>query len=713
MLEVFEKISNIISEFEIGVLLVGKDQRIWWANDYVLKKYESKGNLIGKNYDVVMECDDNCKDVLNSSFSSNEIKRIILPFKSNEDQIEYCRIIFIPIKEGNRSIEQVLLLIINLSKSEKTAYEIFELNKFLSNVVLNSADAIISLDCQGRIKSWNKGAETIFEYKSNEVIGRKLDFLFPRSLIEEGEPEWIEKVVLENNAIVNYETERITKSERAIIASVTRTLLKNEENEIVGFSEIIKDITDGKKIEEELKNTVEELSKLNQIAEFIHSTHNIDELLNLMLTGVTAGEGFRFNRAFLFLYNEDKKVLEGTNAIGPSNPEEAGKIWSSLGKSKSLKDILSLYKDNVDKTDIEIKKIVQNIKIDISNNNNILCKAFNTGQHFIVEKDKAFDNETLNLLKELNTDHFIVIPLIGRKNSIGVLVVDNAISKARIHEEEIGLMRLFARQSSLAIENAKLYNSIEEKLNLLSKAYLDLENSQKKLIEAERLAGVGAVTAKIAHEIRNPLASIGGFVRIVKENLKDDDINLDSINIVVEEVSRLEKILADIVSFIKPKTISEKKIGNLNDTIEKNLKIMSEEFSENKIILEKYLFNDLPELYYDDWEISQVLLNLFRNAIQAMSSSGKLTIRRYLSDDMVKVEVEDSGKGIPENIIKEVFNPFFTTKSKGMGLGLPICKQILSNHKFDIDIRSELNKGTIFTLNFPLINNTKQQNLDF
>ena len=77
MLEVFEKISNIISEFEIGVLLVGKDQRIWWENDYVLKRYESKGNLIGKNCDVVMECNDNCKDVLNSSFSSNEIKRII------------------------------------------------------------------------------------------------------------------------------------------------------------------------------------------------------------------------------------------------------------------------------------------------------------------------------------------------------------------------------------------------------------------------------------------------------------------------------------------------------------------------------------------------------------------------------------------------------------------------------------------------------------
>jgi len=140
---------------------------------------------------------------------------------------------------------------------------------------------------------------------------------------------------------------------------------------------------------------------------------------------------------------------------------------------------------------------------------------------------------------------------------------------------------------------------------------------------------------------------------------------------------------------------------------------MSEEFSENKVILEKCLFNDLPELYYDDWEISQVLLNLFRNAIQAMPSSGKLTIRSYLFNDMIKVEIEDSGKGIPENIIKEIFNPFFTTKSKGIGLGLPICKQILSSHKCDIDIRSELNKGTIFTLSFPLINDTKQQNLDF
>jgi len=705
MLEIFEKVSSVVSEFEIGVLLIGKDRRIWWANDYILKKFGSEGNLIGKNCEVVLKNSEGCERVLDSAFKSNEIERIITTWKTKNDQIEYCRSIFIPIREENDRVEHILFLIINLSKREKLAYEIIEMNKFLSNVVHNSADAIISLDCNGRIKSWNRGAEVIFEYKSEVVIGKGLDFLLPKRLIEDKELEWIEDVVLKNNAIVNHETERITKSGKRIIAEVTRTLLRNENNEVIGFSEIIKNITDRKKIEEELKNTIEELSKLNEIAEFVHSTHDENEILNLMLTGVTAGEGFRFNRAFLFLYIEDKMLLEGSNAVGPSNPEEAGRIWSALGRPRSFKDMLNLYKDNVDKTDITIKKIVKNIKVPISNENNILVKSFNTGQHIRIEKENTSDPETLNLLKEFNTDHFIVIPLIGRNRSIGVLVVDNAISGERIHEEEIGLLRLFAHQSSLAIENAKLYSSIEEKLKLLEEAYNDLEESQEKLMQAERLAAVGEVTARIAHEIRNPLVSIGGFARVIKKELESGNINFEQINIIIDEVARLEKILANIVSFSKTTHISDKKLGTINNTIDRAVKIMNEEFNSHKIIIEKSLASNLPELYYDDWEISQVFLNLFRNAIQAMPFSGKLFLRSYLFDNEVKVEIEDTGSGVPENVIRDIFNPFFTTKSTGVGLGLTICKQILSSHNCNIDIKSELNKGTTFILSFSVIKN--------
>ena len=432
-----------------------------------------------------------------------------------------------------------------------------------------------------------------------------------------------------------------------------------------------------------------------------------------MLTGATAGEGFRFNRAFLFIYNENEMLLEGKNAVGPSNPEEAVRIWSSLGRPRSLKDILNLYKDNVDKTDVAITNIVKNIKIPVSNKSNTLVKSFNTGQHIRVEKKKTSDPETLNLLNEFNTDHFIVIPLIGRERSIGVLVVDNAISGKRILEEEIGLLRLFAHQSSLAIENAKLYTSLEEKLKLLGETYNDLEKSQEKLMQAQRLATVGEVTARIAHEIRNPLVSIGGFARLIKRELESGNINLERLNIIIQEVARLEKILADIVGFTKPIYVSDKKLKNINDTIERVVKIMSEEFNSHKIILEKSLDRNLPELYYDDWEISQVFLNLFRNAVQAMPSSGKLFLRSYLFDDQVRIEIEDTGSGVPEYMVRDIFNPFFTTKSAGMGLGLTICKQILSNHNCDIDIKSELNKGTTFIVSFPItkhsVNNYKMK----
>lgn len=702
MLELLEKVSKVVSEFGIGVVLIDKYRKIRWANQSILKSYNLEDGLIGKECGVIFKNLSACGKVLNSAFLSNEIERVTTQCNFCDNNIRYCRTIFIPVSEGSNEVEYVIALLLNLSERERSAYEILELNKFLSNVVHNSADAIISLDREGKIKSWNKGAETIFEYKKDEVIGKKLDFLLPKNLIEEKELEWIEETVLDDDAIVNYEAERITKSGKRIVANVTRTLLREENNEIVGYSEIIKDITDRKRIEEELKNTIEQLSKLNEIAEFIHGTHNENEILNLMLTGVTAGEGFRFNRAFLFIYNEEKMILEGRSAIGPSNPEEAGIIWHSLGKAHSLKDVLNIYKDNVDNTDIAIKKIVKNIKIPISDVNNILVKSFKTAQHFLIEKERTTEPGALNLLQTLNTDHFIVVPLIGKYKTIGVLVVDYAITKKKMHEEEIGLLRLFAHQSSLAIENAKLYESLEEKLQLLKETYDNLEKSQEKVMHYEKLATIGQVTAKIAHEIRNPLVSIGGFANLLKKNLERGNIDFENVNIIIDEVARLEKILSNIVSFTKQKHISEKKFGNINETMEKTIKIMAGEFSSNNILVEKLLSTDVPKLYYDEWGISQVFINLFRNAIHAMNSKGTLFLSSYVYYDTVKIEIEDTGSGIPEDMFENIFDPFFTTKSYGMGLGLSICKQILSDHNCNIDIKSELNKGTTFTISFPI-----------
>lgn len=228
MLELFEQINKIVSEFGIGVLLINKEKKIQWTNDYILRKFESKGNPIGKNIDEVFKNNDSCLKLLDTAFNSNEIERIVTPFEMINGEPTDCRVLFVPVRENGGNIEHILALIINLSKREQLAYDILKKKEFLSNIVQNSADAIISLDSDGKINSWNKGAEVIFGYKPEEVIGRKLDFLLPQYLIEEKELEWIENAVLKNGAIVNYESERVTKSGKKIVAELTKTLLKNE-----------------------------------------------------------------------------------------------------------------------------------------------------------------------------------------------------------------------------------------------------------------------------------------------------------------------------------------------------------------------------------------------------------------------------------------------------------------------------------------------------
>lgn len=708
MYELIRKVNKIISNHNIGVLLVDKNRTIIWANEYILKKYESLGGVIGNECSVVLRSEETCRKKLETAFERNEIDKTITQYQTDDNLIDYYRTIFVPIQESNNNVEHVLILIVNLSDREKIAHEVVELNKFLSNVVHNSADAIISLNQDGKIIIWNSGAEVIFGYKADEVTGRNLDFLLPQKLIKENELGWIEEVVHRENALVNHETERITKSGKIIIAEVTRTLLKNEDNEVIGYSEIIKDITDRKRIEEELKKTIEELSKLNEIAEFVHCTLDENEILNVMLTGVTAGEGFRFNRAFLFLYNEESGLLEGVSAVGPSNPKDAEKIWPMLVGIKSLREVLNVYKDNVSKTNYAITEIVKDIKVTVNDGENVFAKCFNSGRHFAVEKGYTSDRDTLNLLNRLNTDHFVVIPLMGRDKSIGVLVVDNAVSGERMREEEIGLLRLLANQTSMAIENAQLYKNLQEKVELLEGAYLDVKKSQRKLMDQERLAAVGGVTAKIAHEIRNPLVSIGGFAKIMKKDIERGSVDYEHVDIIIEEVSRLEKILSEILSYTKPKNSSEKKQGNINNTIEKTISMMSAELNDRNIIIEKSLAKNLPEFYYDEWEISQVFINLYINAIQAIPDNGKIYIKSFLDNSNVIFEITDTGGGIPMHLVRNIFNPFFTTKSSGMGLGLTICKQILQEHNFTMDIKSELNKGTTFVISFPISKELKE-----
>jgi signal transduction histidine kinase len=235
----------------------------------------------------------------------------------------------------------------------------------------------------------------------------------------------------------------------------------------------------------------------------------------------------------------------------------------------------------------------------------------------------------------------------------------------------------------------------------LEEANKILQSQKYQLIESEKFAAMGKTAASIAHEIKNPLVSIGGFARLVHRKTKDRD-NRDSLQIVINETARLENLLQNILSFARPPEPKPEE-SNLNKLVAEVVRLVGQEIKETKRKIEIKTDLHVGDLImeFDGDLIKQVVLNLGRNAIQAMVKGGELTLKTDVNGDYAQVIVSDTGVGIPEHVQESLFTPFFTTKSTGTGLGLAVAKQVVVKHGGFIDFHSEQDRGSVFTVNLP------------
>ncbi|HJV36868.1 ATP-binding protein [Geomonas sp.] len=254
-------------------------------------------------------------------------------------------------------------------------------------------------------------------------------------------------------------------------------------------------------------------------------------------------------------------------------------------------------------------------------------------------------------------------------------------------------------------EIGKLITSFDSMVGKLDKAKKELESFHFQQMErADRLASVGEMAAGIAHEIKNPLTGIAAAITVLKDDFEAEDPRSSIINEVLEQISRLDKTVNDLLFFGKP-TAPEPSCTDLNSQLRKTLVFAGQHRGGKNIEKQLELQEDLPPVYVDPKQIQQVFLNLFLNAVQAMQQGGTLTVKSSLVEidgvPTVQVKVTDTGQGIPPQILEKIFTPFFTTKAQGTGLGLPICHRLIAQHNGRLSVISEDGKGTTFTVELP------------
>jgi len=487
------------------------------------------------------------------------------------------------------------------------------------------------------------------------------------------------------------ETQLITeKGDRRYVRNISIPIRDNKDN-ITHVVKLSIDIT-------EKEEKIHQLSLLRKLAELMQGTLQIDRLLHLILTCVTAGTALGFNRARLFLVDKNRNVVYGKMAVGPSSWEEANKTWSEIGnKYEKLEDLIKASEDNY-RDDTPLHMITRLMAYSLTDEKEIIVSCIKNKKP-ILEKD-AFNNPDINknFVSMLDVNEFVFVPLVVREEVIGVICADNIYSRKPITEEHVQLLSTFANHAALAIESADAYKELAEKV-------MQLKDTQERLIRSERLAVIGNMAAYVAHEIRNPLVTIGGFARtILRASIQDNQIK-KSAGIIVDEVGRLEKILSNIMDFSKPLE-SVKVISQINEILENTCSLMEPYFKNSRINLIKKFDMKVPNIIMDPTRIKQVFLNLIKNAVESMPDGGRLVIETRVENEQVKINIVDTGEGMTTEILQNIFVPFFTTKVDGTGVGLSVSQKIVDDHGGHIKVKSELQGGTTFSIYLPIKNAT-------
>lgn len=422
------------------------------------------------------------------------------------------------------------------------------------------------------------------------------------------------------------------------------------------------------KSEEEMLLTVANQAAICIENSGLMETLDIDEILRLVLEGVIKNIGF--DRARLYLVNEKRNVLECKMAVG-----------------------------------VDVEKI-KGIELPLDPEASIVSRSVMEKKPYIIP-DARMDPRVNPVLKEkFNLHSLVVIPLFTKEKALGAIAADHTEPGRRLTQETLDSVMRFAQQAGLAIQNASMYQELKhfsrQMEERIQKTTADLRKTEAQLVRSEKLAALGQLAAGIAHEIRNPLTSINILIHSLRERLPSENSQQEDLKVIEEEIHRMNEIVNQFLRFAKPASPLLEKTDVLS-IVEETLQLLRPHIEKQRIVVEKE-FQALPMIQMDPEQMKQAMLNLLLNAIQAMPEGGELTLRGQNSKEgqWIHLSIEDSGMGISPEDIDKLFDPFFSTKEGGIGLGLSITHRIIDQHHGKIEVESDPGHGTLFTVWLPI-----------
>jgi two-component system NtrC family sensor kinase len=734
--EVTKRLEKIAEMGDDGIIVFEGDYRIEFANTVAseLTGY-SKEQLVGLDFRrLLSDKDIGYLSQMHSEVGVDESKRVCieteaLTAKGMKFDAEIC----ITIEKMEKGGVRTYAYLRDISQRKRMEREIREATKRFEKIAEMGEDGIIVFDEDSRIEFANQMASEIVGLPKDQILGREFF-----TLIGKRDEEFLEEMVLRGEGLgekVCMEMSIRTPQNQTKEAEVCVAPTQSEDGRMKTYA-YIRDITERKKFEKQLRESEEKFRNL------------FERVRHGLFISSRGGKFIDCNQALLEMagYEEKEKFLKIDIAkdlyVNPEDRKKFQKLIEEQGYVKDLEvefkkkngEVITVLLTAHAKRD-ERGKIIgyEGLNIDISDRKRI-------------ERELKEANEFLMNLIEDSVDGIIVTDMKGdilifNKGAENILgyQAEEVVGKMNIrsiyppgvakevmekikspdyggigkltsfpitHKRKDGELiegdlsaSLIYDENGKEIASVGIFKDLRERLRIER----ELREMQQALLQSEKLAAMGRLTSQIAHELNNPIYGIMNTLELLKTEIPPESKRRKILELSLSEIQRLAEMLRNMLSFSKPEEEKRRPV-KINELVEGILLVMEKQMKESNIKVETYFDASLPEVMASTNQMRQVMLNLLKNAKEAMPKGGSLTVRTSREDYRVVVAIQDTGVGIPEELRGKIFEAFFTTKQKvkGVGLGLSVCYGIVKDHGGEIRVESEVDKGTTFRILLPM-----------
>jgi signal transduction histidine kinase len=450
-----------------------------------------------------------------------------------------------------------------------------------------------------------------------------------------------------------------------------------------------------------LDNKTLEMRFLHELGSVLQSSVDLEEVLSVALTAITAGKGFGMNRAFLLLVDREHAQLKGHLAIGPRNYDEASQVWNEIAcNDLDLQTLAQNFRKNkLSSERAKFHDILERLSAPLASPDNILITALDSKHPLLIEDAFHHPDVSPGLAHLLGVDTFLLMPLHSRNRRIGMIIADNCITHRRITDEDMRSLETFTFPVAFAIERASLYDRLQEELNRVTEASNKLKEQQELIVRMEKMALVGRITSSIAHSIRNPLMIIGGFARSMLKSTVAADPKRDFIESIVSETRQLEGVLDEILNY-SDSLYPTRDFWDVNQVLESAIRDL-----QNLLIqrgCECTFVPDLtiPQAYIDIKQVSYCVRTLIINDIDGRP--GEIVhIRAVRHNDTIQVSIEDHARVVSAEELDALLTPFAITHDLGTGLGLALCRTMLEKQGIPLIVIAPPEGGITYSITLP------------